>query len=273
MAAITITLQNGRDIPFEVATDGSGPPGFLLSVRKCGSTITNNICKALAQMNQRCFVEVGDTFFWNNVRAREWQRDPALSGIVRPGVIYGGFRDAPAALFTNAAFTAAPKLLMVRDPRDALVSQYFSNAYSHPVPQQTGEFDSMTALMRAQREAALTRDIGAYVLAEAKGFAATMNQYAPMMAMPNLLVLKYEDVILAKPVLIGHLLRLFGMAATAAQIAQILGWADVIPTAENPQAFVRRVVPGDHAAKLDGETIARLDEVLGPSMRLFGYAV
>lgn len=267
----SITLANGRVISFDIRQDGAGPPCFLLSVRKCGSTIANKICRALAAANDRCFVEVGHTFFANNVIWKIWSRDPALRQIIRPGVIYGGFRDPPLTWFGVPAFVAAPKLMLVRDPRDALVSEYFSNAYSHTVPPPSGESDDVAKLILTQRALALSESIEAYVLRRAEPMGLAFTRYAPILSMPNLLVLKYEDVILRKPELIAQLARHFGMSAAPHQVAAILKWADVLPASEDPRAFVRQVRPGDHARKLDAATIANLNKILADAMQLFGY--
>ena len=102
--------------------------------------------------------------------------------------------------------------------------------------------------------------------------ARSMTDYAPVLSLPNTLVLKYEDMILRKELLIGHLARHFGMRASPQDISDILGWADKIPAAEDPRAFVRQVLPGDHRKKLDDATIGRLNEHLSAAMHLFGYA-
>jgi len=272
MTDISITLANGRRVSFAISEDGAGPPCFLLSVRKCGSSIVNNICGALAVSNGRCFVDVGDTFFVNNLVDLDWTGDPAVREILRPGVIYGGFRDAPLSLMDDPTFVAAPKLIMIRDPRDALVSEYFSSAYSHPLPSITDEYNAMAELLLKQRALAQSDGIQRYVVRRSRWMVRTMEYYAPILPMPNTVVVKYEDVILRKAVLIEHLARHFGMQATQQDVADILEWADVLPAAEDPSAFVRQVLPGDHAKKLDRATIVKLNEQLSEVMRLFGYS-
>jgi hypothetical protein len=271
MGTIAIKLQTGREISFEVAQGASGAPCFLLSIRKSGSSIANNICKAIAESNGRCFVEVGDVFFWNNVRTRDWQKDQVLRDIIRPGVIYGGFRDAPVGLFTDPDFIRAPKILLVRDLRDALISEYFSVAFSHPVPEKTGEHAWSADVMLAQRQKALQQDLASYVLRAAGALHTTALHYLPVMDMPNLRLVRYEDVILNKPALIQHYAEHFNLRVTEAQVPAILEWADVIPREEDPRAFIRRVVPGDHLAKLSAETIGQLNQIMRESLTRFGY--
>jgi hypothetical protein len=271
MPDVTISLTAGRQVSFAVPDGGEGPTCFLLGVRKSGSSILNSIASALARLNGRGFVDVGHTFFTGNVLTGDWQRDAALQNILRPGVIYGGFRDMPLGLLNDKVFIGAPKFLMVRDPRDALVSEYFSNAYSHLIPERSGEAAAVTEKMLAQRELALSADIRDYVLRMARPMNRTMCLFAPLLHLPRLNTVHYEDMILCKRRLIRILGRHFRLKASDDDIAGILAWADEIPVAENPRAFVRRVVPRDHLDKLDEPTIARLNDVLRPAMSMFGY--
>lgn len=270
MSELKVAFANGRTIAFDIPE--AGQACFVLSVRKCGSTIANHVCEALAKANGRGYIGVGDILFRNNMLAKDWQRDPALRQILRPSVIYGGFRDAPIAFYDHPEFVKAPKIVMIRDPRDALVSEYFSIAYSHPVPAPTAEFDDMTANLLAMRKKAQEIDIRAFVVDRASPMAATFLRLEPVLGMPGVRIIRYEDVILDKARLIAGVAEHFGLAADERLVATIMEWADVIPTVEDPHAFVRQVIPGDHRRKLDAPTIGRLNEILEAPMRLFGYA-
>jgi hypothetical protein len=268
---IPITLASGRRVVFEVGEDGPQPPCFLLGMRKCGSTIINHICAALAEANGRTFVNVGHTFFALNILADEWSIDPSLSQIVRPGSIYGGFRTLPESLVGDPAFVSAPKLLLIRDPRDALVSEYFSNAYSHPIPAAADGANAVAQLLEKERAKALAESIQATVVRRARPMGRDFKAYAKILAMPGLLVLKYEDMILRKAEMIAHLATHFQMQASDALVADILAWADVRPAEDDPHRFIRQVSPGDHRRKLDAATIAQLNRALEEPMKLFGY--
>jgi hypothetical protein len=54
-------------------------------------------------------------------------------------------------------------------------------------------------------------------------------------------------------------------------LAAVLRRLDVVPAAEDPSRFIRKVVPGDHAAKLRPATIEALDLAFGPVAARFGY--
>ena len=156
---------------------------------------------------------------------------------------------------------------MVRDPRDALVSEYFSNAYSHSIPQSGQTRNDMLT----ERAAALNSEIDAFVLKKAASLKTTLGEYAALQPGPGLRLLRYEDVITEKRALIAQLCEFYSWVTTEQQVDQILGWADIIPSAERPTEFIRKVVPGDHREKLSTGTIERLNEIFADEMAKYGY--
>jgi hypothetical protein len=271
MTEITLVLSDGRAVAFEVDTTLAGAAYFVFGVRRSGSSILNSICEALARANGRHFLDVGGRFFFQNIPVPSWRRDPALPGLLRPGNVYGGFRNLPYALLEAPLFRAGPKLLLVRDPRDALVSEYFASAYSHPIPERDVPRAEVHEMMHRDRERALQRGLEEHVLSNAALMGRTMLEYGAVAELPLTKVLRYEDHILEKAELIRVVSAHFGWAADASLIDLILKWADILPAAENPQAFVRKVVPGDHREKLRSEVIARLDQLLAEPLKVFGY--
>ena len=271
MEELDATLADGRSVTFEIEDGLDGPAFFLLSIRKCGSSIFGNIGNALALANGRNYVDVGDTFFQANIPERQWYVEPGVARILRPGNVYSGFRMYPFGLGDDELFQSSPKLLLVRDFRDALVSLYFSNAYSHPIPTSDTEGGDVTSFMLQQREEALSVDIDDAVLRYSGGMRRTAMEYEAIVDSPSLKILRYEDYIFDKRALIDLIVKTFGWEITDQVKSDILGWADVRPTQEDPTMFIRRVTPGDHLEKLKPETIAQLDEILGPALRMFGY--
>ena len=268
-----ITLANGQEASFAIADREDRPSFFLLGVKKSGSSIYNRMSFALARFNRYTPVDVAGTFFKQNVTTKSWINDPAVERLLAGGNLYGGFRNFPVALATTEFFSKCKKALLVRDPRDALVSEYFSLAYSHSIPEPSAQGNEVTLAMEKARHNMLQRDINDFVRKAAPGFNKILLQYAILLKDPSELVMKYEDVILNKRVLIQKLCSHFQWQVTEAQIAKILAWADVVPNTEDKKAFIRKVLPGDHAEKLNGETIHALNVALQSSMNAFGYNV
>jgi hypothetical protein len=256
-----------KSIKFTLSDQVEAPHYFVLGVRKSGSSILNTMVSALAKRQGVSYVDVPGQLFKAGLKNDAWRADPAMGELLRGGNLYGGFRNAPVGIFDLPAFKQAPKILMVRDPRDALVSEYFSNAYSHSLP-VAGE--GRTTMERI-REEALASSLESYVLERAEPLRRTMAEYTPLMLDPNTRVFRYEDVILHKRALLTEISRHFKWPVHERHLELILGWADVIPDKERPQQFVRRVVPGDHRDKLSGDAIRRLNLILQTPMRSFGY--
>src|ERR1022692_845783 len=119
-STMTIHLRSGRQVAFDVDEGLNSSPLFVLGVVKSGSSLLNMLCSDLARVNRCRFVDVGGVFFDANIPAADWSADVGWLPIVRPGNMYGGFRAMPRALEDQQIFQASPKVLMVRDPRDAL---------------------------------------------------------------------------------------------------------------------------------------------------------
>ncbi len=268
-----ITLANGQEASFTIADRQDRPSFFTLGIKKSGSSIYNRISFALARFNRYTPVDVAGNFFKQNITVESWINDPAVERLLAGGNLYGGFRNLPVALTATDFFRQCKKSLLVRDPRDALVSEYFSIAYSHSIPEPSTQGNKITLAMEKARQSMLKRDINDFVRKAAPDFNKILLQYAILLQDPLSLVMKNEDVILNKRVLIQKLCSHFQWQVTEAQIEKILGWSDVVPNTENEKAFIRKVVPGDHAVKLTSETIHALNVALESSMNVFGYNV
>jgi hypothetical protein len=271
MAEVIVTLANGRRIPFDVDLGGAGPAYFVLGIRKCGSTLLNLISRKLAAFNNCRYIGV-EKFFEENVPERIFSSDPALGHMLNGGNVYGGFRMMPAALTNHPIFRAGQKILLVRDPRDALVSEYFSMAYSHPVPAGTDSGAQVTDMMQMLRQRALNAEIDVLVVERAMSMRKTFLGYADVARSAGTELLRYEDYIFRKPELVRLIAKQFDWAVDSRQIDQIMVEADQRPATEDPTAFVRQVTPGDHRIKLRPATIASLNKILKPAMEAFGYS-
>ena len=266
MSALTSLSFAG--VEFQIRQADGEPAFFAFGVRKSGSSVMNQMVSALAKMNGVNYVDVAGQLFAKGVSVPAWQNDRAMSGLLHGGNLYGGFRNAPLGLVGHSLVQDARKVLLVRDPRDALVSEYFSNAYSHSIPKD-GE---TRELMLAQRDAALRASVGDYVKRMAPALRATLREYGAFLDMPGMRLYRYEQAIMDKRWFLQDVCAHFGWAVSEVQLGHILGWADVLPDEENPTRFIRKVTPGDHLEKLDQATIDLLNETFAAELDRFGYA-
>jgi len=259
---------NGAEIAFDIAPGLNGPAFFCLGVRKSGSSLFNQITGYLAQRNAVPNVALPDRMFRLGLRARDWA-EIDLTPLIHPGNLYSAFRTLPPGLSAAQGYRDGRKVFMFRDPRDALVSLYYSDSYSHGLPQASGALGDGRALFEAKRAAALQTPIDDYVLREARPMLRTLTQYATLLEDPQCLCLRYEDYLFQKRRLVRKVLAHFGWNLGQGQIERLMGMVDKLPEAENPANFLRKAVPGDHRVKLKPETIAALDKVLRPVLTLY----
>lgn len=260
-------------VPFRVdASDQSRPVWFALGIRKSGSSMFMRAVKLMAKFNAVNWIDLAGDLFENNVPAPRWANTPPPPGLIVGGNCYGGFRDLPAGVAREPAFADAIKVLLVRDPRDAIVSEYFSTRGTHSLPKfAEGSDDGAKEDLLRRREAAQTVTVEDFARAEGRRMAETVERHIPLLGDPRLLVLKYEDVIFDKARMVTDVVRHFGWAITNAQVEAILKWIDVVPQKEDPSAFIRKVTPGDHREKLSHPAIAQLNADLAHAMEAFGY--
>jgi hypothetical protein len=264
----TLDSASYAGVSFPLEVQRTGPCRFVFGIRKSGSSILNSMAAALAQRQCQPFVDVGGTLFAAGVAVTQWQHDPALATLLRPGHVYGGFRNFPTGLAVHRLYREAPKVLLVRDPRDALVSEYFSNAYSHSLPRLGQAREQMLDLRRN----ALAQSIDAQVLQRAPAMARTLNEYLALVADPLARVFRYEDVIGRKRRFLRDISDHFDWPDDERFLDLVLSWADVMPTDEDPTRFVRKVAPGDHLDKLSPPVIKQITALMSAEMRAFGYA-
>ena len=254
---------------FSVPEPGDGSTAFIvLGIRKSGSSMLNSMMERVAQVVQLPFVDVAGTFFGAGMPVSEWQDEPKVRSIIMPGVIYGGFRNTPRCLHGLPLYRDSPKVLLVRDPRDALVSEFFSNAYSHSVP-QSGE---ARRRILQQREKAREIGVDAYVKSRVPAFKKTLGEYRLAAADPACRVFRYEEYITRKGDLLTEICAHFGWRPPVEKLHAIAAEFDEFPTEENPEKFVRSVLPGDHKRKLSPATIALIERRMNDVATAFGYA-
>lgn len=265
-----VVVDVGRaEIEFRVA-QGDGPAFFSLGMRKSGSTLVHKIVAALARANGLNIVDVPDRFFQAGLRLVDWENID-LSEVVRPDNVYIGYRAFPQAHGDMDIFRDSKKVFMFRDPRDALVSLYFSDAYSHLMPRSGGGNAKSREETLKNRANALATDIDSYVLSQTSYMKRALTKFAVLLDDPNCLTLRYEDYIFQKKRLIHKVAKHYGWTATPAQVTALLDTIEQVPNSEDKKRFVRKAVPGDHRAKLKPETIATLDAELQDVMETYDY--
>lgn len=183
------------------------------------------------------------------------------------GYFFGPFREYHNALpwLHNGSI-----ILHLRDPRDVLVSLYYSLRYSHSIPNAN---KNVALNMRSTREAISLIDINEFVLEEAPRIKKVYSNYLEGFANLNSLwISKYEEMI---GDFTGWLVKAcrFLEVENPAKMVEILKGMQSVEVSENKNNHKRQVTPGDHLRKLNSDTICKLDMALKDVLIKTGYSL
>lgn len=247
------------------------PPRFLLSLHKCGSTMVNGILESILRAADIPFVNFPREFFQNGVPDAEWQANPRLEKRIRKGVCYTGYRLLPDNLKSRIA-TDSLSVLVVRDPRDALVSAFFSFGPkgSHVLPSKNAAAAESILKARQSEEGI---DIDAWVLKHAPGVLRRFTEYTEIIGKPFVKVFQYETILFAKKEFALAALSHFKYRVHLPLVERLVARQNIIPVEEDATKHIRKAIPGDHKEKLRPETIAVLSDQFRDVMAKFGYVI
>lgn len=161
-------------------------------------------------------------------------------------------------------------LVMVRDPRDLLVSGYYSYSKSHAMPEAPDKAADLLAL----REKMQNQGIDSYVLEASERTRENMQQYIDLrQSHPSICILKYEDMLADFPTWLDNLLEhcqwQISVSLRDTLIRQSTPQTDKVR--EDVSNHRRQVTPGNYKAKLQDQTIAQLDEKFAEIFVELGY--
>ncbi len=185
------------------------------------------------------------------------------------------------------ALDGASIILHLRDPRDVLVSMFYSYCYMH-----AGEIERHTGYRKAVAEAGIDRFVldmvgapfyeyrGDYGIGSRykKHVGTVLDRYEryliELFDRPNTICVSYEEMVLAFPSWLEKILGAFDLpdpeetrAVVAARHANSVAAGE-----EDVWSHKRKVTPGDHREKLQSETIRQLNQIFATALEKLGYS-
>lgn len=269
MPGITITV-NGN--PIRVDLPEPGDPDirsvFLIGMPKAGSTLLNRIMRPLSKGAGLTPFSLHNTLWSMGVDPHALDAD--IAPLFRPyGYTYLGFRGWAAGHPVPDCASGRTVFLM-RDPRDMVTSQYFSEAFSHEPPGAEAD-PELLETFKARRAALQARPIDDYVLEMAPVLRTRHDEAVARLASVEYRIWRYEDIIFDKLRWVHEMLDYLGLEVPQDQIRREVDGQDIRPRTEAVDQHVRKVTPGDHRAKLRPDTIAALNEVFAGILDIYGY--
>jgi hypothetical protein len=240
---------------------------FLLAFVKSGSVLVNALVRDLLTECGVPLIDLPAYLFERGIEINAFQCDLAALFPLK-GYCFSGFRGIPQWLIGSDVLRHARKAVVVRDPRDILVSWYYSIKYSHWFPAAgTPQFN--VGINSARQDTELSLD--EFCIAYAWALNAEFWKLCPILDGKDALILRYEDFVYDKVALAEEICDWCGLNIAEERIREFAAAYDVIPESDQPHAHIRQVHPGDHRRKLRPDTIAALNIFLANFLDAFSY--
>ncbi|NJL74543.1 MAG: sulfotransferase domain-containing protein [Saprospiraceae bacterium] len=179
--------------------------------------------------------------------------------------VFGGMIDGIAQLELYKI------VWMVRDPRDILVSSYYSAAFSHPLP---GRRSNKKVDFLEKRKYAQDISIDQYVLEESTEVRQIYERYFELLLnkIPTAYVTKYEDMVTNHNEWLNNLLNYCELNVDDTLKKQLIQENQRLkPKSEDIRNHNRKGQPGDYKEKLKPETIAQLNTTFANILERLNY--
>ena len=249
------------------------PSIIHFSVNKAATQYVKNILQKIAIENEIIPVSINDYAFGSDLPFFDHLDHEQMSKYKRAfkekGVLYsvfGGFVENIDNLRNyKIVFT-------IRDPRDILVSDYFSKAFNHPEPPK---LCNKRQKFLDERVLARSISIDEYVLKEADKVYKIFERYiSNIKDYDNVKVLKYENMITNYENWLDDLATGAGLnlSDTLKEILVYNHQRKKIKK-ENKHKHDRKGVAGDYKEKLNKETIHILNKEFEKILSIYNYSV
>tara|TARA_B100000315_G_C14552135_1_gene576369 strand:+ start:960 stop:1790 length:831 start_codon:yes stop_codon:yes gene_type:complete len=260
------TALSGERLHLKIP-EGSGDASvYFLALHKSGSVLQTQLINEITRILGLASFALPEELFRRGVNLSDCPLE-LLRVLERPGYWFHGFRSLWLLEYVRR-FRDSRKLVLVRDPRDMVVSYYFSVKRSHAVPADGKVRESVLN----QREAASRLAVNEFVRnGKADFIIHNMRTYARLVEVYECDVIKYEDYIYDKPAWIRRLCDSGGTSPNSATVERLAKKHDVWPDEERPESHIRQVAPGNHQNHLDEQTLAGLERRFNDVFRSFGY--
>ncbi len=263
-----LTSTTGESFELELPKPADHPSFFAFALHKSGSTLMCKMIREALAKTDLPVVNVCGMAFAKGIRAGAL--DASMGAILHPdGYGYISFRQfLPDG--TGFDLTPVKKILLVRDPRDMVVSMYFSQKESHKIPQ--GEGTASKGLVE-KREKVQAQTLEEYIHSgQTVGqYVDRFQKYFDCLPGENLRIYRYEDVIFRKYEWLKDMLQFLDIKVPDRRIRKVAEENDIRPTEERTDQHIRQVTPGNYQKHLSEKTIEYLNELFRPILRRFGY--
>lgn len=239
---------------------------FAFSLHKAGSSLLTNMLYEYLQLNDISFIDLPQRIAEMDLDIDQLKNDSVNQASFESGYCFLGWRHLPPLLQYHN-FSNTKNLLLVRDPRDRLVSLYFSILKSHYVPPNGTIRDALIG----RRKETSNLSIDEFAIGFIPELIKQWNQYHQFLDWRTTKIYRYEDVIFRKTEWLIDIINYFGLSYNQEIIERIAAKNDIRPNIERPDKHIRQVNPGNYKVHLKKETIHLINQRLDPFLRQYDY--
>jgi hypothetical protein len=240
------------------------PSIVMFALHRGGGSITARLLQlALASVGFRLFDE-GKRYYQAGYSVDEMPQS-FFDGLAPRGAFHGPFRTYPLTM-RLANLASLTRILVIRDPRDCLVSSF----YALHGPHDRGDMHRARERLPTQLDAEEGIDDFCFRAAE-RMRSHTDSLRLLCLHYPDTLVFRYEDIYADPMAWLRGVIERLGIQVAAEALDQARVEAVFTTDTEDASRHHRQGHPGDHLRKLRRQTAIYLAELLAPQLAFFGY--
>lgn len=244
-------------------------PCFVFGMHKGGSTMLHDFFNIICNKAKIRSVDAPGIAFVSGVSDEDFNNNLELAELFKDNAVYFGFRYIPFFLLQKKShFLNHKSIILLRDPRDCVVSAYYSFLKTHPLSNDINS--GMSKQIIKERIENENTNIDSYCKKEIHRFVQEIIEYVSF-CNPNTKVYRYEDIIFKKREFFEDVLDHLGLDVSSDIFDFALSEVDVVPKKENNNSHIRSVKPGNHTQKLKKDTINEINAKHKIILNLMGY--
>lgn len=251
----------------------SHPSLIHFSFNKAATQHTKNVLRRIARENNITPVHINEYAFYTRfpyMTAVSQAEMMQYEHIFKPeGYMYSAFGGMVRGIPGLERYRI---LLMVRDPRDILVSWYYSLAFSHSTPPRTS---NRYADFMEKRQKARQLSIDEQVLTETERVYSIFETYRKLLLepYPHVYLTSYEKMTADYAAWLRGILAAWELEISPGLFHALIEENQSLkPDQENVHSHIRKGEPGDYKNKLQPGTIDTLNQKFAPIFESFKEA-
>jgi len=251
-------------------TENTHPSVIHFSLNKAATQFTKKLLVQAAAEHGMTPVHINEYAFFTEF--------PYLTGLSEEGMVSYRHIFQPRGYLYSAFGGFVPGIpnleeykvvLMIRDPRDILVSWYYSIAYSHSIPPETSNRHNEYVEHRAS---ARDMTVDEHVLSQSDRVFDILQRYQKLLVeeYPHVFVTSYEEMTTDFEAWLHRLFYACDLQVSDSMFDRFIAYNRKIqPSDENKYQHIRKGKPGDYLDKLKPDTITALNDKFSSLLAAF----